>query len=161
MIDRSVWRASASASTCDTGSKRSRDATARACIAWYCSKLEGSMDSVRSFVRLWAGLAVAILAYATLDLRLNPWLYEEHAFTMRPDLSQLPDLLHWGGRLLKESAFVLLASNALVIAGLLALLVHGVMRLFRRGRSPEEANDEVERISVFPQTERLSVPPPG
>ena len=125
---------------------------------WYGLELEGSMDSVRSFVRLWAGFAIAIFAYAIVDLRMNPWLHEEHAFTMRPDLNQIGDLVHWGGRLLKEDAVVLLLSNAFVIAGLLALGVHGIVRLFRRGRSIDDPESE-ERISVFPQHDRLSVPP--
>ena len=69
------------------------------------------MDSVRSFVRIWAALTVVILAYAFIDLRMHPWLETEHHFTMTPDINQLPALLHWGGRLLKESAFSLLFSR--------------------------------------------------
>ncbi len=112
------------------------------------------MDSVRSFVKLWAGFAIAILTYAFFDLRLNPWLHEEHAFTMRPDLNQIGDLVHWGGRLLKEDAVVLLVSNALVLSGLIALGVHAVVRLFRRGRpSEEQPVVPEERVSVFPQAE--------
>jgi hypothetical protein len=100
-----------------------------------------------------------ILSYAVLDLRANPWLYDETKFTMRPDLSQIGDLVHWGGRLLKENALVLLVGNALVLAGLLTLLLYGVVRLVRR-RAPAPVDIEAERVAVF-GPDRVSVPPPG
>jgi hypothetical protein len=117
------------------------------------------MDSVRSFVRLWAGLTVIILAYAFLDLRMHPWLLDESNFTMRPDLTRVGDLAHWGGRLLRENALSLLVGNALVLGGLLALCGRWVTR---RIRAPAAAVETavVERISVFPTEPPLSTRPP-
>ena len=111
------------------------------------------MDSVRSFVRLWAGLTLAILAYAFLDLRMHPWLLDEQHFTMTPDLSRVGDLAHWGGRLLRENAVSLLVGNALVLGGLLALCGRWLMRRLRRSSAALRASVQesvVERISVFP-----------
>jgi hypothetical protein len=136
-------------------------AAARSRRAWYGSMLEGSMDSVRSFVKLWAGFTIVILGYAIIDLRTNPWLYDETKFTMRPDLSQIGDLVHWGGRLLKEQALSLLVGNALVLAGLLTLLLFGIVRLLRRPRSaPVAVAADEEPVAVF-GADRLSVPPQG
>jgi hypothetical protein len=100
--------------------------------------------------------AVVIMAYAYVDLRLHPWLAQETNFSMTPDLSQLPDLLHWGGRLLKENALMLLLGNALVLGGLVALAVTSLARLWHRKR---EFALSGERISVLP-SQPTSVPPP-
>ena len=99
---------------------------------------------------------IVIVAYAYVDLRLHPWLEQETNFSMTPDLSQLPDLLHWGGRLLKEHAFVLLLGNAVVLGGLLALVVTSLARLWQKKR---EFVLTGERISVLPSAP-TSVPPP-
>ena len=109
------------------------------------------MDSVRSFVGLWTGLALVILLYAFLDLGMNPQLLEEHNFSMQPDLTRAPELLHWGGRLLKEGAVGLLVSNAIVLGGIGALVVRGLYRLVRRNHE-----DDPERVPA-----RVSFPPPG
>ena len=114
------------------------------------------MASVRSFVRLWMASVAVILAYAYVDLRLHPWLEQETHFSMTPDFSQLPDLLHWGGRLLKEHAFVLLLGNAVVLGGLIALGVTSMTRLWQRKRTFALT---AERISVLPSAP-TRVPPP-
>lgn len=119
--------------------------------------LDSEVDSVRSFVRLWIVLAVGILAYAWLDLQLHPQLLSETQFTLEPDLSQLGDLRHWGGRLLKHGAVSLLLGNALVLAGVLALTLHGGARLLQRWRGSSPS----ARISVVPGSVPTSIPPPG
>src|SRR5262249_9736369 len=131
----------------------------RFCVVLF--DVEGSMDSVRNFVRLWAGLTIAILGYAVIDLRFNPWLHDETRFTMRPDLNQIGDLVHWGGRLLKENALTLVVGNALVLAGVLTLALYGIVRVLRRrGQEPTtEIEMEPERVAVFGGPDRASVPP--
>lgn len=118
--------------------------------------LESEVDSARSFVRLWLLLTVLILGYAWVDLRLNPRLLMETQFSMKPDLSQLPDLLHWGGRLLNHRALSLLLGNAVMLAGLAALALHSAWRGIRswRKRPPSP------RISIAPAPAPTSVPPP-
>ena len=98
------------------------------------------MHSTRIFVRLWLCITVVILAYAFLDLSINPWLREEHAFTMQPDLTKVPDLVHWGGRLLKERAVSLLIANAIVLGGLVSIGVSAVVGLLRRTGEAEQLN---------------------
>ena len=106
------------------------------------------MDSVRSFLQLWLGLSMAILGYAFVDLKLHPWLLDEQNFSMKPDLSRVGELAHWGGRLLRENQVSLLVCNALILGGLLALSAHALMRRMRRPADP--APMEVDRVSVFP-----------
>lgn len=60
--------------------------------------------------------------------------------TMVPDFQQAPDLIHWGGRLLRERAWPLLIGNAFLLGGLLALVAEAVLRLARRALT---ADDEV------------------
>ena len=93
------------------------------------------MHSTRFIVGLWLLLTIVILGYALFDLQANPWLREEHAFTMQPDLSRAGDLLHWGGRLLKERAVSLLIMNAVILGGLLAIPVAAALSVFRRDRA--------------------------
>jgi hypothetical protein len=114
------------------------------------------VDSARGFVRLWFLLAVLILGYAWLDLRLNPRLSFETEFSMRPDLSQLPDLMHWGGRLLNHGAVTLLFGNALVLAGMGALLGRGIAHFVQRLRRPPLTPP----VSIVPAAVPTSVPPP-
>lgn len=118
--------------------------------------LDFEVDSARGFVRLWLCLAVLILGYAWLDLRLNPRLLFETQFSMRPDLSQLPDLMHWGGRLLNHGAVSLLVGNAVVLAGMAALVGRSVVRFVQRLRSPTLNT----RVSIVPAAAPTSVPPP-
>jgi hypothetical protein len=136
-----------------------RAATSAFAIAVLVCKAEVIMDSVRSFIRIWAAMTAVILAYAVIDLRMNPWLAGETNFSMTPDFNQMDDLLHWGGRLLKEDAGVLLGCNALVLGGLLALVVHRVLIFVRRSAPRETAMPE--RISVVPSSGTPSVPPPA
>lgn len=111
------------------------------------------MDSLRTFFLLWVAFTAAIVAYAVIDLGQNPWLHAETHFSMRPDFSQAPQLLHWGGRLLKEGATSLLVGNALVIGGLCALGARAILvRVARRAAEREP------RPSLVPGS--LSVPPP-
>lgn len=119
------------------------------------------MSSTRSFMRLWLGLTVLVLAYAAIDLWMHPWLAQESHFTMRPDLTQIGDLWHWGGRLLKEDALVLLVGNAVILAGVLALVVSGMARLWRKLRRTDQTAETEAPASerVFAATP--SVPPPA
>lgn len=115
--------------------------------------LDFEVDSARSFVRLWAVLTAAVLLYAWLDLRLNPRLLMETRFSMRPDWDQLPDLMHWGGRLLNHRALSLLIGNAVVLGGMAALLGRALLRVISRLRQREEP-----AISIVPAPP-TSVPP--
>lgn len=94
------------------------------------------MHSTRFVVSLWIAFTIAILGYALIDLSINPWLYDEHAFSMQPDLSKIGDLVHWGGRLMKENAVTLLVANAIVLGGLFALPVSALVALVRNAMSP-------------------------
>ncbi|MFZ5890911.1 MAG: hypothetical protein ACOY0T_07665 [Myxococcota bacterium] len=113
------------------------------------------MDSARSFVRLWLLLTAAVLGYAWIDFRLTPRLHAETHYSMRPDLSQLPDLLHWGGRLFHHRELYLLIGNAVVLGGMGALLGRGLVRFTRRAR---ERSREPE-VSIVPGPPPTSVPP--
>lgn len=113
------------------------------------------MDSVRSLLRLWFWLSAAILAYAVIDLWMHPWLHEEQTFSMKPDLARAPELVHWGGRLVRQDQKSLLVSNAVVIGGVMALGAHALrMRLRRRRRTEmaqaSERDGEREHVSVLP-----------
>ncbi|HVY44660.1 MAG TPA: hypothetical protein VHB21_02230 [Minicystis sp.] len=101
---------------------------------------EVRMHSVRSFLSLWSIATASILAYAFVDLGMNPGLYRETHFSMQPDLSRVGELVHWGGRLLKERHWSLLVSNALVLGGLTALALGALGRALRttRGASPPD-----------------------
>ena len=115
------------------------------------------MNSVRFFIRLWAAFALAIVTYAGLDRVLNPWLRSEQSFSMEPDLTRLPDLAHWGGRLMQQN-LPLLALNALVLGGLLSLAVQTILERMRRRPSVRDID---QRISVFVTEARPSSPPPA
>jgi len=123
------------------------------------------MNSTRSFMGLWLGLTVIILGYAAIDLWMHPWLGQETHFSMTPDLTQIGDLWHWGGRLLKEDAVVLLIANAVIVAGAIAMGFSAVMRIGRRLR--RTVGRMVEPMdSPSPVSERIfsatpSVPPPS
>ncbi len=118
--------------------------------------LEFEVDSARSFVRLWLLLTLLVLAYAWFDLRLTPRLSAETQFSMRPDWSQLADLMHWGGRLLNHRALSLLVGNALMLGGLGALVGRGLSHLAQKLRHrPIE-----EHVSIVPGPAPTSVPPP-
>lgn len=114
------------------------------------------MPSVRTFVRLWAGFAAVIVAYAAIDRALNPWLTTEHSFSMEPDLTKLPDLVHWGGRLWHLN-LPLLSLNAVLVGGLLSLAALSVRRVLHSGPTPKR--EETERISIFVTEPRPSSPP--
>jgi len=118
--------------------------------------LDCNVDSVRAFLRIWLICTALVLAYAYLDVRLNPWLTTETHFSMEPDLSRLPELLHWGGRLLSHRALGLLIGNAVVLGGLAALVLHGVVRLILRLR---RRGDDEPRVSIVPGGSPTSVPP--
>lgn len=110
------------------------------------------MDSARGFVALWIVMVGLLLGYAWLDFRMNPWLLRETHFTMEPDLSQIHELWHWGGRLLRHGATPLLFGNIIVVGGVMALLARAVFRFARRRRT--EA-----RISVVPASVPTSIRP--
>lgn len=108
------------------------------------------MTPARSFARLWLLFTLLTLAYAACDHALNPWLQFEGGFSMKPDFTRLPDLLHWGGRLYINGAWYLLACNAVFIGGMAALVALTVLAVYRavlfRGVRPR--NPEGERPSV-------------
>jgi hypothetical protein len=95
-----------------------------------------------------------MVVYSVVDLRLNPWLHHESYFSMRPDLSRLPDLMHWGGRLLRHGAVSLWITNALLISGAVALIIQSVLRIVKRLRSGKRAEERVSIVSA-----PTSVPP--
>lgn len=119
--------------------------------------LDYGVDSVRGFLRIWIGVALVLVVYSFIDLRLNPWLHHETHFTLRPDWSRLPDLMHWGGRLLRHGAVSLWILNALLISGVIALLLQSAFRVARRlwGARREEVEERVSVVSA-----PTSVPPP-
>jgi hypothetical protein len=106
------------------------------------------MHSVRAFLSLWSALSAGILAYAFGDLALHPALRRETNFSMQPDLARIGELVHWGGRLLKEGHWSLLVSNALLLGGLAALVLGGVVRRIRREREPTAQVDHDARPSL-------------
>lgn len=90
--------------------------------------------SVRRFVGLWFGLISLTLAYAFIDLSMNPGLWDEVGVTIEPDLSRIAELAHWGGRLLRQNR-ALLVGNVIAVCGLIALFIDGLWgRRSRRGR---------------------------
>lgn len=86
------------------------------------------MTSFRSFAVLWIVLAALLLVYSYLDLQYNPWLMQETTFSMKPDLSRIGDLAHWGGRLLKHGELPLLLANVLLLSGAVALVLSGLRK---------------------------------
>lgn len=109
---------------------------------------------VRYFLLLWLGGTLGVLAYAGVDLVANPHLQVEASMSMTPDFERLPDLAHWGGRLLHHDMIPLLVTNAILIGGLIALLVAAIL-----GHSKQT---EVERVGVFDEwSTRESNPPSG
>lgn len=113
------------------------------------------MISARRFVLLWGALTAAVIGYALLDLHLSPSLWHERYFSMQPDLTQIWDARHWGGRLVREGAWALLVPNALVLGGLVALTVHGIARLLSRRRDEAPLRNSIAPPSV------PSIPPPA
>jgi hypothetical protein len=113
------------------------------------------VDSVRGFFRIWIAVVLLLVVYSFVDLRLNPWLHRESYFSMRPDWSRLPDLMHWGGRLLRHGAVSLWITNALLISGAIALVIQSAIRIVKRLRGSK--HDAEERISIV--SAPTSVPP--
>lgn len=119
--------------------------------------VDSEVDSVSSFLRAWLVATLLIVAYAWVDLRVNPHLARETSFTLTPDIHRISDLWDWGGRLLHHRALGLLLLNAVALGGILALLWRGGVSLLRRGRGPNENN----RVSIVPASVPTSVPPPA
>jgi hypothetical protein len=119
------------------------------------------MDSTRSFLALWFCISLVILAYAGIDLWMHPALYGEVHFTMQPDVNQIGDLWHWGGRLLKEGAISLLVANAIVMGGLVALVGRGTVRFLAKLRGYSGGGDSAQTTFVDAHASGIpSVPPP-
>ena len=121
------------------------------------------MTPARSFARLWLLFTLLTLAYAACDLALNPWLRFEVGFSMKPDFTRLPELMHWGGRLYMNGAWWLLICNAVLLGGMGALgaltlwavyrtlcstISPGSMASPRSQTSPGPKGPETERPSV-------------
>ena len=100
-------------------------------------------------------LTALVVGYAFLDLWLSPALWSERSFSMQPDFSQIWEVRHWGGRLLRERAWALLVCNALVLGGLSALLLHGAAGWLMQRRSAPASN----RASFG--AGNASIPPPA
>lgn len=115
------------------------------------------MESSSSFLKAWLVATLAILGYAWADLRLNPELGLETHYSLAPDLSRLPDLLNWGGRLLHHGELGLLIANALALGGMVALVARGTASGLRSLRAPVET----PRISIVTAAAPTSVPPPA
>jgi hypothetical protein len=86
--------------------------------------------SVKKFLLLWGINTIGILVYAVVDLLANPQIQLETELSIQPDVSRLPSLLHWGGRLIHHDMGGLLFLNAVFIGGLLALVVSWVRGVF-------------------------------
>lgn len=119
------------------------------------------MDSVRTWLKLWAGFTAITLLYAFVDLGANPWLRSETNFTMQPDVTQTPDLLHWGGRLLKEGAVGLLICNAIVVSGVVALGVNALINLVSRRLATPSREERVSLTTIQEVEVHPSIPPPA
>ena len=120
--------------------------------------VDSEVDSVSSFLKAWLAATLLIVGYAWVDLRFNPHLSYETAFTMTPDISRLADLWDWGGRLLHHGAVGLLALNAIALGGIVALVARGALALVQRLRVP---SDHQPRVSIVPASVPTSVPPPA
>lgn len=115
------------------------------------------VESLSSFLKAWLLATLVILAYAWLDLKLNPHLALETEFTLTPDVSRLSDVWDWGGRLLHHRALGLLLGNALALGGVLAIMLGSVRAVVRRLRAREPQT----RLSIVPASVPTSVPPPA
>jgi hypothetical protein len=89
----------------------------------------------KSFLVIWAVSTVGILAYAITDLLVNPQIQLETSISMKPDISRLPNLLHWGGRLIHHEMEGLLLLNAVFMGGFVALLASWVWGAVSRDKS--------------------------
>jgi hypothetical protein len=106
-------------------------------------------------------ITLLILGYAWVDLELHPALLAEEQISMKPDWSQLPDLMHWGGRLLRHGAAPLLLGNAVVLGGMAALVGRALTRWVRRLRSPQAGAGGMDRVSIVPGSPPISLRPPS
>jgi hypothetical protein len=115
--------------------------------------------SVRSLLMAWAGFTLATVAYAYVDLAFTPGLHIESGFSVTLDVARIGELWHWGGRLVREGALVLLLCNAVLIGGLLALvtlwLAEAVQQLRQHLRAAPRADRPPPAAVAFG-----SVPPP-
>lgn len=122
--------------------------------------VDSEVDSVSSFLKAWLAATLLIVGYAWVDLRFNPHLALETSFTLTPDITRLPDLWDWGGRLLHHGALGLLVLNAIALGGIAALVVRGALTLVRR-LTHTDADASAPRISIVPASVPTSVPPPA
>lgn len=120
--------------------------------------VDSEVDSVSSFLKAWLAATLLIVGYAWVDLRFNPHLAFETSFTLTPDITRLPDLWDWGGRLLHHGAVGLLALNAIALGGIAALVVRGALTIVRR---LSHTDADAPRISIVPASVPTSVPPPA
>jgi hypothetical protein len=122
--------------------------------------VDSEVDSVASFIKAWVTATALIVAYAWVDLRFNPRLTYETAFTLTPDFTRLADLWDWGGRLLHHGAIGLLVLNAIALGGIMALALRGAQAAIHALRT-RDAVGANERVSIVPASVPTSVPPPA
>ena len=122
--------------------------------------VDSEVESVSSFLKAWLAATLLIVGYAWVDLRFNPHLAFETSFTLTPDITRLPDLWDWGGRLLHHGAVGLLVLNAIALGGIAALVVRGALTLIRR-ISHAHSDADSPRVSIVPASVPTSVPPPA
>lgn len=109
------------------------------------------MTSVGSFMRLWALFALLTVGYALADYSLHPGLRHEVGFSMEFDPSRVLELVHWGGRLYLNGAWLLLVCNVLFLSGMVALAASSVLALWRRRKRPEAmVSSRMPRPSEWP-----------
>lgn len=97
----------------------------------------------RTFLLFWVAGTLGVLAYAGLDLTMNPGLALEQSFSMKPDWNRVVDLQHWGGRLIHHGAWPLLVANAFILGGLVALAFSTLWQLAKGTK------DRVERLGFY------------
>jgi hypothetical protein len=114
--------------------------------------------SLRSLLMAWAGFTLATVAYAYVDLAFTPGLHVESGFSVTLDVARIGELWHWGGRLVREGALVLLVCNAVLVGGLLALVTLWLAETFQHLRQHVRASARAPRPPAA--VAFGSVPPP-
>jgi hypothetical protein len=116
--------------------------------------------SLRSLLMAWAGFTLATVGYAYIDLALSPGLHVESGFSVTLDVARIGELWHWGGRLVREGALVLLVCNAVIVGGVLALLTLWIAESIQHVRQYLRASQQRREERAPSAVAFGSVPPP-